>query len=171
MKESSHYQPISDDDLKSSSEMEDDMLIRKMGFTRSRRTTGARLAIALAAVLALAIYTALVVSVAWGVNKESRRHGTRFLKCNRPAHKALASLASILIFASLTWRLCRPSAPANDYITYEPHVMEQWEYPGEVLYFGEPSEKIDHNWHNLFECMLGPLLALPCCLDWAEFWK
>ncbi|KAL3964635.1 hypothetical protein ACCO45_001639 [Purpureocillium lilacinum] len=54
--------------------------------------------------------------------KEERRHGTRFL-----------------------------GSPANDFITYEPYVMEQWELRGGVRYFGEPSKEVDQNWHNIFE--------------------
>ncbi|KND92312.1 hypothetical protein TOPH_02918 [Tolypocladium ophioglossoides CBS 100239] len=122
MKESSDYQPIDQDGPKSSSEMEDDMLISKHRSARSQRSRRMRPVIALAAVLILAVYTSIVVSVAWGMAKESRRHGTRFLK-----------------------------SPANDYITYESHVMEQWEYPEDIRYFGEPSPEIDRNWHNIFE--------------------
>jgi hypothetical protein len=83
MKESSVYQPVDHDDSKSSSEMEDDMLINKHRFTRSQRRQYMRPVIALIVVLALAVYTSIVVSVTWGMTKESRRHGTRFLKCKR----------------------------------------------------------------------------------------
>lgn len=44
------------------------------------------------------------------------------------------------------------SAPADNYISYEPRVMRQWEYPSNVTYFTEPNEQVDRNWHGLFEC-------------------
>ncbi|KAF2766848.1 hypothetical protein EJ03DRAFT_277287 [Teratosphaeria nubilosa] len=78
------------------------------------------------AVACVAIYTIMIVSTTWSMavhkSVEFRRHGTRFL----------------------------PS-PANDYIVYEPQVMEQWEDESAPKYFGEPNEDIDRNWHELFE--------------------
>ncbi|KAI1160181.1 hypothetical protein F5B18DRAFT_676256 [Nemania serpens] len=78
------------------------------------------------AILCIAVYTAIVVFVTWTkaahTYKAARRHGTRWMK-----------------------------SPANDYIVYESHIMELWEDPNGPQYFGEPSEEIDQNWHNLFK--------------------
>ncbi|KAI0182898.1 hypothetical protein EV127DRAFT_401819 [Xylaria flabelliformis] len=78
------------------------------------------------AILCVTVYTAIVASATWTkaaqTYKAARRHGTRWLK-----------------------------SPADDFIVYEPHVMELWEDPNAPQYFGEPSEEIDRNWHNLFE--------------------
>ncbi|PNY29797.1 Uncharacterized protein TCAP_00291 [Tolypocladium capitatum] len=129
MNESAEYQPVNGyHEPKSSSETEGDMLISKDPPARRRRRSLTWPVIAIAAVLALAIYTSIVASVTWGIAKDGRRRGARFLK------SCVFSLA-----------------PANNYITYESHVMEQWEYPSDIAYFGEPSEQIDRNWHDLFE--------------------
>ncbi|KAG8424316.1 hypothetical protein J3458_001119 [Metarhizium acridum] len=122
MKESPDYTPINHDDPRSSSEIEDDFLISKNHPTRQQRRRCMRPLLAIIAVLALAAYTAILVALTWRMTRQSRLHGTRFLK-----------------------------SPANDYITYEPYVMEQWELPGDIQYFGEPSKEVDQNWHNIFE--------------------
>ncbi|GAB0139243.1 hypothetical protein EsDP_00007456 [Epichloe bromicola] len=123
MKESSDYLPImSHDDTRSSSEMEGDCLTGKKNSARRLRNSCVQPVIAIVAVLALTAYTTIVASMTWNMTQQSRRHGMRFLK-----------------------------SPANDYITYEPRVMNQWEYAGDVIYFGEPSEQVDQNWHKMFE--------------------
>ncbi|OAQ84703.1 peptidase family M28 family [Purpureocillium lilacinum] len=122
MKGSSDYLPLDHDGSKSSTDMEDDMLIHRLRLVRSHSGSYMRFLTALAALLALVIYTSIIASVTWGMAKEERRHGTRFL-----------------------------GSPANDFITYEPYVMEQWELRGGVRYFGEPSKEVDQNWHNIFE--------------------
>lgn len=82
MKESSDYLPIiSHDDTRSSSETEGDYLTGKKNSARHRRTSCVQPVIAMVAVLALTAYTIIVASVTWNTTKQSRRHGTRFLKC------------------------------------------------------------------------------------------
>jgi hypothetical protein len=44
-----------------------------------------------------------------------------------------------------------PIAPVSDYITYEPRVFTQEEWPSNVTYFTKPNQKVDQNWHNAVE--------------------
>ncbi|KAL5115116.1 hypothetical protein ACEQ8H_006952 [Pleosporales sp. CAS-2024a] len=75
-------------------------------------------------VAVLAFYTIAVVRLTLKGAREHRRVGRRFL--DTPVD--------------------------NDYIVYDAKVMGQWEDEGQqhyVEYFGEPSEEIDRNWHNI----------------------
>ena len=81
MKGSSDYLPLDHDGSKSSTDMEDDMLIHRLRLARSHSGSYMRFLTALAALLALVIYTSIIASVTWGMAKEERRHGTRFLGC------------------------------------------------------------------------------------------
>lgn len=76
--------------------------------------------------LLLLAYSLVVVSLTLNVANNNRRIGQRFLK----------------------------TPVDNDYIVYEPRVMEQWEDRGgsPVTFFAEPSEQVDKNWHDLFQC-------------------
>lgn len=75
----------------------------------------------------LVLYTIVLVGLTLRVAQQNRRVGRRFL-----------------------------STPVdNDFIVYEPTVMKLWDGQGKsrrVEYFAEPSEKIDHNWHEIVEC-------------------
>lgn len=76
----------------------------------------------------LLIWSLIVASLALRSAHNNRRVGQRFLK----------------------------SPVDSQYIVYEPRVMEQWEDDSPESsgpYFTEPSEQIDRNWHNLFQCM------------------
>ncbi|KAF5862309.1 hypothetical protein ETB97_011833 [Aspergillus alliaceus] len=114
-----------------------------------------RPSIVIAGILALAMYALMVIVVVWSVTKsaikDSRRYGTRFLKCELlPLTKSVLfsySLALLLVVV-LTGLFI---APANDYITYEPRVIGQREAMTAPQYFGEPSEQIVHNWHEIME--------------------
>ncbi|KAM3548793.1 hypothetical protein MY1884_009024, partial [Beauveria asiatica] len=122
MKEISEYQPIDTDESRSNLGTEDELFLSKHDFIRNRYRRFERWGCVTGAVLVLIVYTVVVASATWFMTKESRRHGTRFLK-----------------------------SPANDYIAYEVHVMDQFEDRNATMYFGEPSEAIDRNWHEIFE--------------------
>ncbi|KAK8146374.1 hypothetical protein G3M48_003204 [Beauveria asiatica] len=122
MKEISEYQPIDTDESRSNLGTEDELFLSKHDCIRNRYRRFERWGCVTGAVLVLIVYTVVVASATWFMTKESRRHGTRFLK-----------------------------SPANDYIAYEVHVMDQFEDRNATMYFGEPSEAIDRNWHEIFE--------------------
>lgn len=77
-----------------------------------------------------------------------------------------SNVCSALVLSNVVLLRVYKSALANDYIRYEPRVMQQWENidPDAPIYFtGEPREEIDQNWHRLLNgkfipCSLGFLL-------------
>ncbi|KAI0442227.1 hypothetical protein F4803DRAFT_520353 [Xylaria telfairii] len=123
-----YYQPIDKHEEESEMSLEEDSaLIDGDLVSTYRRSWLPKIGILLGAALALVLYSSLVVAVVLTVSINNRRHGARFL-----------------------------ASPVNDYISYEPRVVEERENldPDAPIFFtGKPSEEIDRNWHKLLEYM------------------
>ncbi|KAI1110828.1 hypothetical protein F5Y14DRAFT_465197 [Nemania sp. NC0429] len=124
-----YYKPINShhEESKGSTEEASALIYSDISSSHCRRSWMPRLGFLLGGALALILYSSLLIAVVLKVSSDSRRHGTRFLK-----------------------------SPVDDYISYEPRVMEQWEDldPDAPIFFtGKPSEEIDRNWHELLRYM------------------
>ncbi|KAI0205235.1 hypothetical protein F4808DRAFT_456233 [Astrocystis sublimbata] len=76
--------------------------------------------------IVLVLYSVVVVMTTLKISADHKRYGTRFLE----------------------------SPVNNSFISYVPHVIEQWENvnPDAKIYFtGDPRPEIDENWHNLLK--------------------
>ncbi|KAH7035654.1 uncharacterized protein B0I36DRAFT_240309 [Microdochium trichocladiopsis] len=139
MGKSQLYQPIdvqSDDGNKSSTEAEERYgLLYGEVRPLPRHSKLVRALLWLAAIIGIIVYTAVVAGTAaftaYRFLQKNTLHGTRFLK-----------------------------SPANDYITYESRVMDQFEYDNEKQYFTDPSPEIDANWHELWRWSIDQNIAI-----------
>ncbi|KNG89428.1 hypothetical protein ANOM_003131 [Aspergillus nomiae NRRL 13137] len=143
IKRSSEYDALSQHDSTESIGSDHDENLPSHQKARRSHRWKSYLKLALISGVFLAAYSLLIVSLTYNAAKSHRKIGQRFLKT--------------------------PVDP--EYIVYEPRVMEQWEdrHGEPVTYFGEPSEKIDKGWHDLFKYQnigVDPKLMKEMDRDW-----
>ncbi|KAI1506683.1 hypothetical protein F5X99DRAFT_404041 [Biscogniauxia marginata] len=123
MEKSEGYRPIEQlDDPKSSSEMEDSMLLT--GDTVPRQQRRFRPLVLLAGGLALVVYTLFVVAMTSKVAQKNRLYGSRM------QNTLLDDYVEYENHVMEQWEDVDPSEP---------------------VYFADPSPEIDHNWHVLLQ--------------------
>ncbi|KAI1183513.1 hypothetical protein F5B17DRAFT_448291 [Nemania serpens] len=128
MEKPQRYQLIHHQGESEQSSEDEDATLLPVGaiFGRRRRYIRVTL-IVVGVIIALIVYSGALVIATLKLTEYQKRQGTRFLK-----------------------------SPVSDFLSYVPHVMEQWEdvKPDAKIYFtGKPRPEIDQNWHDLLNPM------------------